>query len=45
MTNALKYQWLGGDRRAKPCLHVEVPAFAETFRVGMRLNTQAWSSA
>ena len=26
------------------CLHAEVPAFAETHRVGGRYGTQAWQS-
>ena len=28
-----------------PCLHAEVPAFAETLRAGRRYGTQAWPSA
>jgi hypothetical protein len=29
----------------RPCLHAEVPAFAETLRAGRRYGTQAWSPA
>ena len=29
----------------RPCLHAEVPAFAETLRAGRRYGTQVWPSA
>jgi len=32
-----------GAPRASPCLHAEVPVFAERLHVDKRFGTQAWS--
>ena len=34
-----------GHPGQRPCLHAEVPAFAESLRAGRRCGTQAWPSA
>jgi hypothetical protein len=36
---------MSGQAGQRPCLHAEVPAFAETLRAGRRYGTQAWSPA
>jgi hypothetical protein len=39
---SLRFSFSNGAPRASPCLHAEVPVFAERLHVDKRFGTQAW---